>query len=316
MNVKSRFCLLFILLPVSSALACSIEVWPIEQVVPSTPYLVVGVVESLEEFLVGEGGDGQVRGLTGGRVKVERVLKGNLETEAIDLVFDPELAFTSCADLAYPYQEGQRVLLMLGEPQPDGRFRASWIPPMIIHLGDRTGFEDTALYQFVEQVIRGGTAPVEVTLAGAGQYRLGQPILVHLSVVNRLGQPLSVRVMEYPAPQPAADSDLVLWLVLRIAGGNNVPLWAEVDTKAAILEVPSGGNGSVTIDLSHYYDLSEAGSFQLQVSLDLPAGDKPAYRDSWFRPLYPFSLEASTSVPISAWGMIKRWGSRAEWEVR
>ena len=294
------------LLATKSSLACSIEIWSMAQTIPTAQHVVVGEITAVEEEIIYEEESGwQQRILYSATLGVEKVLKGYLESTSVELSFDPELGLTSCGGLADPYQEGVRMLLMLGDEEAEGGFRGPLVPPRIIVLGDESDFEDSPLFQFVEYVIEHGFQPIQVEFTGPNHFAPGQPMVFEMSVTNNLEEEIAV-VITPDYPIPAIDQEAVV-LTLNRRGEGQVRRKAEIEGIGVTFAVGPGKTRSLAVDLSQYYELSETGDYDVRGFCHLSAGSGISYRDHWtnFGPLYAFSIAFPAFVRGTTWGELK-----------
>ena len=177
----------------SAANACSIEIWPIEQVSAGAQWAVSGTVESgLDptwfETPSSFPADAVVPTVL---FRVERVLKGEVSEEVIELHLSDIIGFgSSCNGLAEPFIEGNRLLLMLGETTEEGDFRAPTVPPRVLRLGD--GYEDTPLFRYVEALVASDRARVELEVSSPDSVALWAQIPIVLTATNHVDFPITL----------------------------------------------------------------------------------------------------------------------------
>ena len=292
----------FILAAGRIALGCSFELYSIARTASETESIVAGRVDAIESEVLFQDPEGNdVGGVSTVFFDVERVLKGVLTPGIVELQFEPELAGSSCEDLLDPYQPQARLLLMIGVPDDDGALFGPLVPPRVIRLSEAYG--TTPLYRYLLAVLR-EPDPLVVSFQGSQAIPWGSPVSVRVTVTNRLGFPITVRMGGGSLPPADADG-ATLRLYLDEHGDRTFrPLVTDRDITGP---VGSGQTVAVPVDLGEYYTLTRPGRYGLTGQLELPTG-YASLTDNWgdYTWIWSFTTDEKTHAERMSWGSIKQ----------
>ena len=304
---------------VESAYPCTVEINSIAHQASRAAHIVVGEVLEVDDRIYAdpEYPEHNIRIVRSAAFRVERVLKGPLEDETLQLAFAAvDLAelplIVDCLD--YSYKTGDKKLLMLEEAQDDGSYWAPLLRPSVIPLTSED-FQGSALDEYVSYVVEHGTRPVELLFEGADEYVVGQPIELTITVTNRMGVEISA-VATPSAYVPPAESRALLSLRLYQTSDHYFTESANPPERAAFVSVPSGQTRAFDVRLDAYYVLPVgsyglAGDFFLGSTSQAGAQeveDESVFRDHWanFGPEFFFRVrEGPTAIESGSWGQLK-----------
>ncbi len=305
---------------IEPAYPCSIEINSIERQTNRATHIVIGEVLEVDDktYTHPEVSDYSIRVVRAATFRVEHVLKGHIEDEILQLSFtvvDSTELFYSAQCIGYPYQIGDRKLLMLGTKQDGGSYKAPRLRPNIIALpqGDLQG---SALYEYVSYVSEHGIRPIELLFEGANKYIVGQPIEIEITITNRM--PIEISAVATPGSYVLSDeSQGLLNLKLDQVGNHYFRGIATPPEKAAFVNVPGGQTRAFTAKLDAYYILPVGsygleGNFYLGLTNQIRGQEVKgglSFGDRWanFGPEFSFSVgEESTLVKSMSWGYLKK----------
>ncbi len=287
----------------SSARACSIEISPIESVVPSAHFIVIGIVDSVRVEVIYED---EETGLTVTEpvwvdIRVEQVLQGDMEPGPLRLLFAEGMfsSISSCAFLIEPYQKGNRLLLIVTE-EKEGSYFAPSVPPRLIELGQEPPALTSDLVEFISYTIAHRIPPMQIEFHDPPHLSSNEQATLPLTVTNNMKVPVIV----VTGPQDdQSQSGVAVWFRL------NSSCDEDVKPKVEYISVPSsiapGQSADIILDLTTGHPLTQPYRYYLQFLKGLPTGGAAPYIDSSSIPL-PSILEDSSGVSRPSWGRVKR----------
>ena len=132
----------------------------------------------------------QVRALKSADFLIEESLKGDIAAERIELSFE----YGACGDYFLGFEPGYRLILMLGQADEDGRYRAPSSDERFVLGRAEETYRDLPLYQYIAGLGTSGVAPIRVEFDAPEVIQADSTLNIELQVDNDLEGPLQVRI--------------------------------------------------------------------------------------------------------------------------